>query len=75
MDQHRFRAFLKSRTWGDQERHFTAQAEDDCNLPDPATWRELEAYLKSVPTISDKALAAARYVWRLYAAGFLKKSP
>ena len=74
MAEHKFRAFLNSRKWEDNLRHFTAQAEDDANLPDPTSWEELERYLKAIPTTSERALSAAKYVWGLYAAGAMQRT-
>jgi len=46
---------------------FIAVARGDRSLPDVKSWRELEAYLRSVGSPDDR-VAAARSVWRSFTA-------
>ena len=73
MAQNRFRAYLKERRRSDNLRDFVDHAVDDPNLPDAASWGQLEAYLKQKPTVVDKAIEDAKYVWQLYEANVFRK--
>ena len=73
MAQNRFRAYLKERRWSDNLCDFVDHAVDDPNLPDAASWGQLEAYLKQKPTVVDKAIEDAKYVWQLYEANVFRK--
>ncbi len=73
MAQNRFQAYLKERRWSDNLRDFVDHAVDDPNLPDAASWGQLEAYLKQKPTVVDKAIEDAKYVWQLYEANVFRK--
>ena len=71
MAQNSFQAYLKKRQWSDKLRDFVDHAVDDPNLPDAASWEELEAYLKQKPKVVDQAIEGAKYVWQLYEANVL----
>ena len=71
MAQNSFQAYLKKRQWSDKLRDFVDDAVDDPNLPDAASWEELEAYLKQKPEVVDQAIEGAKYVWQLYEANVL----
>ncbi len=73
MAQNSFQAYLKERRWSGDLRGFVDHAVDDPNLPDAASWEELEAYLKHKPTVVDKAIEDAKYVWQLYEANVFRK--
>ncbi len=72
MAQNQFKAFIQARQWGDAVRTFTDVATQDSDLPDAASWEQLEAYLKQKPAV-DQAIADARYVWQCYQAEVLGK--
>ena len=74
MAQNSFQAYLKERRWSSNLRGFVGHAVDDPNLPDAASWKELEAYLKQKPTVVDpQAIESAKYVWQLYEANVFRK--
>ena len=73
MAQHRFRAFVEGRQWGDTLRDFVDHAQDDPNLPDATSWQELETYLKKCEA-TDKVLGAAEYLWQQYVADSSNKA-
>ncbi len=72
MAQNRFKAYIQRPQWGDALRAFTADAIQDRDLPDAASWEELEAYLKQ-KSAGDQAIEDAKYVWQLYEADVLRK--
>lgn len=68
MDQHRFKAFLRSRQGNDPlARKFVDDALADRELPDAGSWQELEGHLvgREAPA---ETLDAAEYVWQQYEA-------
>ncbi len=73
MVQNSFQAYLKERRCSGNLRGFVVHAVDDPNLPDAASWGQLEAYLKQKPTVVDKAIEDAKYVWQLYEANVFRK--
>ena len=72
MNEHKFKAFLRSRQWNEnQSRKFVYDALDDPDLPDAKSWEELEAYLVRG---QEGAIDEARYIWGLYEAEVLGKT-
>jgi hypothetical protein len=67
MTQNRFKAYLeRRRPFGDSvDLPFVERAIADRNLPDPASWEELESYLRENDAAEDD-LKAAKHVWQLY---------
>ena len=64
MDQHKFKAFLRTRQWSDPlGPQFVDHALGDRELPDVGSWQELEAYLVGHEA-SAETLNAAEYVWQ-----------
>ena len=69
MNEHKFKAFLRSRQWNEnQSKKFVDHALGDQGLPDPKSWDELEAYLKDK---HPDAIEEANYIWILYEAEIL----
>ncbi len=67
MNEHKFKAFLRSRKWNEnQSKKFVYDALDDSDLPDATSWEELEAYLVRG---HEDAIKEAKYIWDLYQAG------
>lgn len=68
MAEHKFREFLRTRQWSDNLLDFVDFAIDpsrDPDLPDPASWEELESYLRSRNS-PDHAIESAKHIWGLY---------
>ncbi len=67
MSEHKFKAFLRSRRWNEnQSKKFVDHALGDPDLPDAKSWKELEAYLVRG---HEDAAEEAKYIWELYQAG------
>ena len=67
MAENKFKAYVLERRWNDAVRDFVHDAQQDPDLPDPARWEELEAYIQHRnPAAPAKTLDAAKHVWQLY---------
>ncbi len=70
MDENNFKVFLeKGLPFGDAvDLPFVYNAVTDLGLPDPASWEELEDFIKQQwsPDALPEALKAGRHVWELY---------
>jgi len=63
-----FKTYVQNRRLTDSPAgDFVADAKADPTFPDPATWEELEGYLRRRGAIRD-AITAGRAVWRGYQA-------
>ena len=73
MSEHKFKAFLRSRPWNqNQSRGFVYNALTQEDLPDPdpsdpKAWEVLEAHLVEYKTDED-AIEEVKYIWGLYVA-------
>ena len=68
MSEHKFKAFLRSRQWNEnQSKKFVDRAVGEPDLPDAKSWEELEAYLEGHDAVED-TIEEAKYIWGLYAA-------
>ncbi len=66
MSEHKFKAFLRSRQWNEnQSKKFVDDALGDSDLPDAKSWEELEARLEGG---HEDTIEEAKYIWGLYAA-------
>jgi hypothetical protein len=63
-----FAAYIKTCPAGnDAAGDFVRTLRDDRDLPNPETWRQLEAYL-SLRGVPDRAMVAGKQVWLAYEA-------
>ena len=79
MSEHKFKAFLRSRQWNEnQSKYFVDQALTQSTLPDAKSWEELKDYLEGNDAVP-RAIEEAKYIYtRLYApsqAGHFTGSP
>jgi len=70
MSEHKFKAFLRSRQWNEnQSKYFVDDALDDSTLPDAKSWKELQDYLEGNKA-DPKTIEEAEYIFfELYLAG------
>ncbi|MCH7551458.1 MAG: hypothetical protein IIA35_07150 [Proteobacteria bacterium] len=70
MSEHKFKAFLRSRQWNEnQSKYFVYDALDDSTLPDAKSWKELKDHLEGNKADS-KTIEEAEYIFfELYLAG------
>ena len=63
MSEHKFKDFLQSRKWNDnQSKSFVDQALGDPALPDVKSWKELQEYLEDKEA-DHKAIEEAEYIF------------
>ena len=70
MSEHKFKAFLRSRQWNEnQSKYFVDRALGESALPDAKSWEELKDYLEDNEA-DPKTIEEAKYIYtRLYAPG------
>ena len=69
MSEHKFKDFLQSRNWNDnQSKYFVDQSLGDPALPDAKSWEVLKDYLEGEEAVP-KTIEEAEYIFELYLAG------
>ena len=66
MSEHKFKAFLQSRQWNEnQNKKFVDLVAGDPDFPDAKSWQDIEAYLTGTPA---ETVDEAKYIWVRYMA-------
>ncbi len=70
MSEHRFKAFLRSRKWNEnQSKGFVDHALDQKDLPDTESWDDLKNHLEGNKAVT-RVIEEAEYIWDLYKENF-----
>ncbi|MBC8285837.1 MAG: hypothetical protein H8E42_00030 [Nitrospinae bacterium] len=66
MSEHKFKAFLRSRKWNEnQSKSFVDMALAEPTLPDTVYWEELKEHLE-VNKTDAKTIEEVKYIWGFY---------